>query len=703
MLEVFFTVVFAAAADAETLRVTVLSRAHPVSGALVRAGGQEQKTGALGVAELSLAPGEHEVAVEAAGFLPAATKATLSAGAVAEISVELEALEEEVTVTATRSATRLADQPLRVEVIDRDDIEEKALMTPGSVAMLLGETTGLRVQTTAPSLGAVNVRIQGLRGHYSQLLADGLPLYGAQGDSLSLLQVPPLDLSQVEVIKGVASALYGPSALGGVVNLVSRRPRESEQELLLNATSLGGRDATGWLAHAGRWSVSALGGYHGQTRKDVDGDSWTDVAGYERGALRPRLTYDSERGTSLLVSAGVITEDREGGTLPGGIAPDGQPFAESLNSRHADAGAVAKWLRGGRLVSVRGSIVHGSQDRRFGTERERGTHLTWFGEGSVSGTSGRHTWVTGAAFQQDRYDAQDLPTFDYVFSAPALFAQDEIAFNPRFSVALSARADFHSEYGTLVSPRLSLLARPRPGWTLRVSGGTGAFAPTPFNEETEETGLSRLRPLAGLEAERALGGSFDVSFHRGPFDVSGTVFGSVVRHPTELVTLGPASVALVNAPEPTRTWGTELLARYRKSGYTAMLTHAFVRSTEWDLDSRARLEVALTPRHAASLNLIKENERWGRIGLEAYYTGRQRLEDNPYRGESRRYVLLGAMAERRFGKLRVFLNAEDLFDVRQTKDDPLLLPARLPDGSWTVDAWAPLDGRVLNGGIRLIF
>jgi len=176
-----------------------------------------------------------------------------------------------------------------------------------------------------------------------------------------------------------------------------------------------------------------------------------------------------------------------------------------------------------------------------------------------------------------------------------------------------------------------------------------------------------------------------------------------VRHPTELVTVGPASVALVNAPEPTRTWGTELLARYRKSGYTAMLTHAFVRSTEWDDDSRARLEVALTPRHAASLNLIKENERWGRIGLEAYYTGRQRLEDNPYRGESRRYVLLGAMAERRFGKLRVFLNAEDLFDVRQTKDDPLLLPARLPDGSWTVDAWAPLDGRVVNGGIRLIF
>ena len=94
-------------------------------------------------------------------------------------------VKEEVTVSATRTDRRLQDEPLRVEVIDREEIEEKALMTPGSVAMLLGETTGLRVQTVAPSLGAANVRIQGLRGRYAQLLADGLPLYGAGGDSLT--------------------------------------------------------------------------------------------------------------------------------------------------------------------------------------------------------------------------------------------------------------------------------------------------------------------------------------------------------------------------------------------------------------------------------------------------------------------------------------------------------------------------------------
>src|SRR6185436_13428896 len=159
-------------------------------------------------------------------------------------------IEETVVVTATRSDRRIQDEPLRVEVIDREEIEEKALMTPGSVAMLLGETTGLRVQITGPSIGAANVRIQGLRGRYSQMLADGLPLYGAQGDSLSMLQVPPLDLGQVEIIKGVASALYGAAALGGVINLVSRGPHETESRFLVNATSQSGRDVAAYHAQA---------------------------------------------------------------------------------------------------------------------------------------------------------------------------------------------------------------------------------------------------------------------------------------------------------------------------------------------------------------------------------------------------------------------------------------------------------------------
>ncbi len=685
------------------LTVRVRAEGRPIAGASVRVGVEQTTTDAAGQATLTLPPGEHDLTVEAGGFVPAVARANVNPGAPASVTVEMTALEEEVLVSATRSATRLEDQPLRVEVIDREEIEEKALMTPGSVAMLLGETTGLRVQVTAPSMGASNVRIQGLRGHYSQLLADGLPLYGAQGDSFSLLQVPPLDLGQVEVIKGVASALYGTSAIGGVVNLVSRRPRARENEILLNATTLGGVDATGWVARPGKWSWSSIFGYHGQGRKDVDGDGWTDVAGYDRGMVRPRLTYDDERGTSILITAGFTAEDRAGGTVADRKAPDGKPFVETLDTRHADFGSVAKWLVGKTLVAIRGSFVQSTQDRVFGAAAESGTRRAWFGEASTTGTRGRHTWVAGASFQQDRHESPDLPAFDFAFSTPAAFAQDEIRIGPRLTLAGSARVDAHSEYGTLFSPRVSLLARPNQEWVLRASAGGGAYAPTPFNEETDETGLSRLQPFEGIQAERARGGVIDATFHRGAFEISGTVFASQVTHPVQLRTFGPESVVFENASEPTRTHGTELIVRYRREGFLAMFTHAWTSSTEIDVDSGVRRDVPLTPKHYGSLNLIWEKEGVGGVGLEAYAFGRQPLEDDPSLESGRPYVLLGALARRRFGRFLLYVNAENLLDVRQTREEAMVLPARRPDGRWLVDAWAPLDGRVFNAGVRVFF
>ncbi len=115
-----------------------------------------------------------------------------------------------------------------------------------------------------------------------------------------------------------------------------------------------------------------------------------------------------------------------------------------------------------------------------------------------------------------------------------------------------------------------------------------------------------------------------------------------------------------------------------------------------------RRETPLTPRHAVTFTAVRESETRGRIGVEGYYTGLQSLDADPYRTESRRYLLLGALAERRFGRVRLFVNAENLLNVRQTKYAPLVRPDRRADGRWTVDAWAPLDGVVVNGGVRLV-
>jgi iron complex outermembrane receptor protein len=114
-------------------------------------------------------------------------------------------------------------------------------------------------------------------------------------------------------------------------------------------------------------------------------------------------------------------------------------------------------------------------------------------------------------------------------------------------------------------------------------------------------------------------------------------------------------------------------------------------------------DVALTPRHGAGIVGMWETEDVGRVGVELYVTGRQRLDENPYRSQSESYVVLGLLAEKQFGRLRLFINGENLTGVRQTKWDPLIRPTRGGDGRWTVDAWAPLEGRNINGGLRVLF
>ena len=616
-------------------------------------------------------------------------------------------LEDEVTVTAGHSDRRIQDVPLRVEVVDREEIEEKALMTPGSVAMLLAETTGLRVQLTAPSTGAANVRIQGLRGRYSLLLSDGLPLYGVEGGALSLLQVPPLDLDQVEIIKGAASALYGPSALGGVINLVSRQPRERERQVLLNASTQEALDTTLWLARPpqGNWAGSLIGGFHGQKRQDVDDDGWSDLPSYGRGVSRPRFHWDDGAGHSVFATVGGMVESRRGGTEPGAVAPDGRPYPQDLDTRQTDVGVVGRLaLPPGLVLTVRGSLTGRHEDRTFGTDLERGRRTTGFGEAVLGGAVGRHTWLVGASLQSDSYRNQDLPRFDYTHTTPSLFAQDEVHLGSRTLLGASARFDEHSAYGTFVSPRVSLLVRPARGWTTRVSAGTGFFAPTPFLEETEEAGLGRVEALSGLVAERARSASFDVGWVAGRFDVNATLFGSHVDDAAQRRPMGEEAFAILNADLPVRTWGIELLARYRRAGFLVMATYGYTSSTEEDPEAPGfRREVPLTPDHAASLNVIWEDEQRGRIGLEVYYTGRQALEDNPYRSQGRPYVLFGLLGEKRFGPVRVFVNLENIGNVRQTGYDPLVRPSRAPDGRWTVDAWAPLEGFVANAGVRASF
>jgi iron complex outermembrane receptor protein len=612
-------------------------------------------------------------------------------------------IEEEVIVTATRTGGRIDDQPTRVEVLNREEVEEKMLMTPGDIVMMLNEMGGMRVQATAPSLGAATVRIQGMHGRYTRVLFDGLPLAGQQVGGLGLLQIPPMDLSQVEVIKGVASALYGAGAMGGVINLIARRPGDDPvREVLFNQSTVGTTDGVGFFSR--RLSEKLRGtlttGLHYQLKNDIDDDGWYDLAGYSRFVVRPRLFWQDSPTRSGWLTVGLTGENRYGGAVSDALPPQlqGVDYREAIDTTRADVGGLYQEIFRGSLIfngRVAGTLQR--HEHVFGSITEHDRHVNVFAEASLRGLRGRHTWVGGVAFERESFDPLDVPRFAYFHRVPGIFGQDDIRWSDWLTVSASARLDLHHTYGTFFSPRVSGLMRWN-GWTSRVSAGTGYFASTPLTEETEAAGLTRLSMPVPLEAETGKSYSIDVTRRVGLVSLTGTLFGSSVNHALEVER--ESAYEITNADLSASTAGIELLATWRQAPYALTGTYSFVHSREQDGDTRA--QAPLTPAHSLGLVGMWERDVW-RAGVEYYFTGAQRLEANPYRSRSEGYSIFGFLVERTFRRLKVFLNSENLTNTRQSSFDPLVRPSQAIDGRWTVDAWAPLDGRTFNFGVRMKF
>lgn len=700
-----------------TVHVLVRTPAGPAAGVIVVSGDVASQTDARGEALLRLAPGTASVIVRRLGFAPDSARLELRAGTDTTITFllhEQPTTIAPVVVSSTRVERRVEDEPLRVEVLAGEDVSEKTQMRPADLRLLLTEMSGVRVQTTSPALGAASVRIQGLRGRYTQILTDGLPLYGAQAGSFGLLQIPPLDLRQAEVIKGAASALYGPGASGGVLDLISRRPPDSS-EVLLNQTGEGGSDLVGFGAreltpHIG---ITTLAGAHRQRAVDTDHDGWSDIPGFRRVEVRPRFFASDTSGGSMMLTLGAFAENRGGGaSRASAIVPADSPasvggiFPESLATRHVDAGGTVRARVGGRVTMVARFAGNVQQRmRRFGAQRELEHAGSASGEVTSTIASGAHTLLVGVAEQYERYRNGAASRFDDDRSTPAVFLQHTWSPNAWLATQVNGRCDASSVYGTICAPRLSVLAHSGSVLNVRLSGGAGWSAPQPLTEETEVIGLTRVVGPLRVAAERARTASLDVSSTQGPLEVSGTLFASRVKDPVGLRQLSgdPLNrVELVNAAGPAHAHGAELFAVFNEEPIIVTAYYSATRTRETSPQSGRVRESPYVPRETAGIDAaFEEDESGTRVGLEVFYTGRQALEDNPYRLVSPPYVTAGLLASQQVGRANVYVNFENLTNVRQSRFDPLLRPTPGEGGRLTVDEWAPLESRTVNAGVRL--
>jgi iron complex outermembrane receptor protein len=160
-------------------------------------------------------------------------------------------------------------------------------------------------------------------------------------------------------------------------------------------------------------------------------------------------------------------------------------------------------------------------------------------------------------------------------------------------------------------------------------------------------------------------------------------------------------VNLVNATGPLSTHGGELYAVFNQEPFVVTAYYATTRSREVSTESGRVREVPLVPRQAAGLDFALEDDESGAYGaLELFYTGRQSLEDDPYATASRPYTTLGVLVSKRWRAATIFVTGENLTSVRLTSYQPLIRPGIGEGGSWTIEPWAPLEGRRVNAGLR---
>lgn len=614
---------------------------------------------------------------------------------------------EEVVISSTRNNRTIDDNPTRIEAITGQELEEKANMRPADIRMQLNESTGIQVQQTSPVTANANIRIQGLDGRYTQILQDGLPLYAGFSSGLSILQIPPLNLRQIEIIKGSASTLYGGGAIAGLVNLITRQPTAERQlNFMANGTTAGGLDLSGFYAQKfTKVGLTLFAARNSQAAYDPGNTGFAALPRYERYTFNPKLFLYVNPTATLSVGLNANIENRIGGAMSV-LRDESTGYFERNRSERVSSQLRFDKRYERNFLTVKNSVNYFNRrisqpDYGFG-----GQQWASFTEVNYNLSRAALDWVGGLNLWTDQFTetgALLTAARNYQYSTVGAFLQNTWRVSEKLQTETGLRVDRHSRFGLFVLPRLSVLLKLTDELTSRIGGGLGYQAPTIFTEEAEILAFRNVRPLdpATGQAETSTGANWDINYRTElteglTLSVNQLFFYTRLNRALVLVpgTGSAATYQFINADGPVSSQGIETNVRLGYEGFTLYAGYSLVDTKRQygGLNS----PIPLTAKHRVNLVAVYESEGKFRVGLEAYYNGRKPLSDG---GFSRSFWLMGIMAERRWKAFSVFVNFENILNIRQTRYEPVVLP---PFQNPTFrEVWAPLEGFVANGGIKL--
>lgn len=615
---------------------------------------------------------------------------------------------EEVLIRSTRSRRTIADLPTRVEVISGEELAEKGNMKPGDIRMLLNETTGIQTQQTSATSYNSSIRIQGLDGKYTQLLKDGYPLYSGFSGGLSLLQIVPLDLQQVEVIKGASSTLYGGGAIAGLVNLVSKTPgEERELNFMLNATSALGLDLSGFYSDTyGKLGTTVFASYNLGSPYDPADIGLTAIPEFNRYTINPRIFYEFTENTKMDVGVNTTVEERTGGNIAYLEGEQvGNPYFERNNTARTtlQSGFEHYWQSGTRF-NLKNSFSFFDRKIEIPDYRFSGNQFASYNEASVALGNEEMEWIGGLNLWVDSFDQEnpgETPVVDYQHITYGAFLQNNWKASELFQLETGLRTDYQNKYGWFVLPRISAMFSISDALTTRIGGGLGYKTPSVFTEDAERIQFRNVLPIdvENTEAENSIGGNFDVNYRTGLFEtvdftINTLFFYTRVDKPLILENTEAGTFEYIQPQGFIESKGIEANLKFGYKDFKLFTGYTLADVTR--TENGNTFDMPLVSRHRLNNVLMYELEEKLKIGLEGYYFSPQKLSDGET-GDS--YWIFGLMMEKLWEDFSIFLNFENFTDTRQTRFDSIFTGS-VSDPQFR-DIYAPVDGFVVNGGIKI--
>jgi len=684
----------------------------PLPGVTVTAGGQKgSMTNDSGRVEITtLAAGKHTVQFSFVGYEPYTLSARLPDTTWHEVLLTTvqKSLEEVTVVASTRNNQRIENSPLKVEVLGKEEMDEENAIKPGNIASILGDISGIQIQQSSAVSGNANVRIQGLDGRYTQILRDGMPLFDGFSGGFGILQIPPLDLKQVELIKGSASTLYGGGAIGGLINMISKKPGyEQEGIFTLNQSTLKESNFNTYIAKRNKTvGYTFFGGVTHQGAVDVNDDSFSDVPKLDAVIVHPRFFIYPGSNTTIAMGYTGTFETRDGGdmqVIKGNKDAVHQFFEKNKTTRHTGDLLVDHTLGNGSRLELKASVS--SFDRGINTNVHyfKGNQLNYFTEASWLLPKEKYSIVAGVNVTGDQFKV--LPSSDPVAlrnfgnNTIGAFAQATLNLPANTILEAGLRADHHNRYGNFLLPRIALFHRFNEQWATRLGAGWGYKAPNPLAVQTVDYPIENIQPLpAGIKAELSTGYNAEVNFkkefseHASLF-INHAFFYTRINDPVITTEEGNGQVDFSTGSH-ILTGGFDTYVQLKLDAWELYAGYTYTVAERKYLPNNQFMP--LTPRNRFAFVVVYEIEDAWRFGLEGSYTGRQ-YRDNDSKTPA--YMFMAAMVEKKFGdKLSLVLNCENLLDYRQSKHEALYT-GTITDPSFK-PLWAPIDGRVVNLSFR---